>query len=88
MPVNDWLSFAAPIFNAVMIPLLGLADASTNVVEKAPVAKWDFEGDVELAMKECAVIAEPGRGKCLKLVSSSSRATVDTTAALPGRAKP
>ena len=76
------------ILATVMIPLLGLADASTNVVEKAPVAKWDFEGDDELAMKECAVIAEPGRGKCLKLVSSASRATVDTTAALPDVVSP
>ena len=79
--MNDWLSFAALIFFVAMIPLSGLAADSTNVVEKAPDAKWDFEGDDELAMKECAVIAEPGRGKCLKLVSPSSRATVKATAA-------
>ena len=65
-----------------------LSSASTNVVEKLPAAKWDFESSDGLAMKECAILAEPGRGKCLKLVLPSSRATVETTAALPDVASP
>lgn len=76
------------IFFVAMIPLSGLAADSTNVVEKAPDAKWDFESDDGLTTKGCAILAEPGRGKCLKLVSPSSRATVETTAALPDVVSP
>ena len=73
-----------------MIPLSGLSEASTNVVERMPVAKWDFEGaeSATIRKNDCAVVAEPRHGKCLKLVSSASRATVKTTAKLPDVASP
>ena len=76
------------ILATAMISLSGLSAASANDVEKPPAAKWDFESDAGLAAKGCAILAEPGRGKCLKLVSPSSRATVETTAALPDVVSP
>ena len=80
--------FVVLMFSAAMISLSGLSAASANDVEKPPAAKWDFESDAGLAAKGCAILAEPGRGKCLKLVSPSSRATVETTAALPDVVSP
>ena len=35
--------FVVLMFSAAIIPLSGLAAASTNVAERLPVAKWDFE---------------------------------------------
>ena len=43
MFVNDCLSFVVLIIFAAIIPLLGVAAGSTNVAERLPVAKWDFE---------------------------------------------
>ena len=73
------------ILVAATIPLSGLPAASTNTVARTPVAKWDFEATEVAAMKTtaCAIVSEAGRGKCLKLVSSASRATVKTAAKLP-----
>ena len=51
--------------------------------EKLLAAKWDFESSDGLAMKKCAILAEPGHGNCLKLLAPASRATVKTTAMLP-----
>ena len=56
--------------------------------EKLPAAKWDFESSDGLAMKKCAILAEPGHGNCLKLLSPASRATAKTTAKLPDVASP
>ena len=86
--MNNCLILIMLMFSAAMVPLSGLAADSANVAENLPAAKWDFESDDGLTTKDCAILAEPGRGKCLKLVSPSPRATADTTAALPGRAKP
>lgn len=33
--------------------------------EKLPAAKWDFESSDGLAMKKCAILAEPGNGKAV-----------------------
>ena len=71
------------MFSAAMIPLSGLAADSTNAVENLPAAKWDFEGSDGLVMKKCSICNDPERGKCLKLVSSASRATARTAAKLP-----
>jgi len=76
------------MFFAALISLSGLAAASTNVAEKLPVAKWDFDGSDGLAMKKCSICDEPGRGKCLRLFSSASRATAKTMAKLPDIASP
>ena len=56
--------------------------------EKLPAAKWDFESSDGLAMKKCAILAEPGHGKCFKLLSPASRATAKTTAKLPDVTSP
>ena len=55
---------------------------------RSPAAKWDFESSDGLAMKKCAICAEPGRGNCLKLLSPASRATAKTTAKLPDVTSP
>ncbi|MBE6383578.1 MAG: hypothetical protein E7049_11295, partial [Lentisphaerae bacterium] len=86
--MNNCLTLVVLMFSAAMVPLSGLAADSTNAVENLPAAKWDFENNDGLVMKECAILAEPGRGKCLKLVSLSSRATIETTAALPDVVSP
>ena len=57
--------------------------SATNTVENLPAAKWDFEGSDGLVMKKCSICNDPERGKCLKLVSSASRATARTAAKLP-----
>ena len=85
--MNNCLALGVVMFFAAMIPLHGLASA-TNAVDKLPAAKWDFESSDGLAMKKCAILVEPGRGKCLKLLSSASRATVKTAAKLPDVASP
>lgn len=80
--------FVVLMFSAAMIPLSGLAADSANAVENLPAAKWDFEGSDGLVMKKCSICNDPERGKCLKLVSSASRATARTTAKLPDVAFP
>ena len=42
--------------------------------EKLLAAKWDFESSDGLAMKKCAILAEPGHGNCLKLLAQRGRA--------------
>ena len=81
--MDNCLSLVLLMISAAMVPLSGLAAASTNVAEKLPVAKWDFEGSDGLVMKKCSICNDPERGKCLKLVSAASRATARTTAKLP-----
>ena len=81
--MNNCLSLVVLMFSAAIIPLSGLAAASTNVAERLPVAKWDFEGSDGLVMKKCSICNDPERGKCLKLVSYASRATARTMAKLP-----
>ena len=81
--MNNCLTLVVLMFSAAMIPLSGLAADSTNAVENLPAAKWDFEGSDGLVMKKCSICNDPERGKCLKLVSSASRATARTTAKLP-----
>ena len=66
----------------------GAALCAVGEDEKLPAAKWDFESCDGLAMKKCAIVSEPGRGKCLMLLSSASRATVKTAAKLPDVASP
>ena len=78
--MNNCLILVVLMFSAAMVPLSGLAAASTNVAERLPVAKWDFDGSDGLVMKKCSICNDPERGKCLKLVSSASRATARTTA--------
>ena len=86
--MDNCLSLVLLMFSAAIIPLPGLAAASTNVVENLPAAKWDFEGRDGLALKKCSICNDPERGKCLKLVSSASRATARTMAKLPDVAFP
>ena len=49
--MNNCLILVVLMFSAAMVPLPGLAADSTNVAEKLPVAKWDFEGSDGLVMK-------------------------------------
>ena len=86
--MNTCLTIVVLMFSAAMIPLSGLAADSTNVVENLPAAKWDFERSDGLSMKKCSICDESGRGKCLRLVSSASRATAKTAASLPDVASP
>ena len=81
--MDNCLSLVLLMISAAIIPLSGLAADLTNAVENLPAAKWDFEGSDGLVMKKCSICNDPERGKCLKLVSSASRATARTAAKLP-----
>lgn len=72
--MNNCLILVVLMFSAAMVPLSGLAADSTNAVENLPAAKWDFDGSDGLVMKKCSVCKDQERGKCLKLVSTASRA--------------
>ena len=86
--MNNSSILAALLFSAAIFPLPGFAANPADAAEKALVAKWDFERSCTLTMKKCAIIDEPGRGKCLQLVSSASRATAKTSTRLPNVVSP
>ena len=86
--VTRFLSLAVLMHFAAMISPSGFAADSTNAVGNLPAAKWDFERSDGLSMKKCSICDESGRGKCLRLVSSASRATAKTAASLPDVASP
>ncbi len=72
---------AAKAFAAVFALAAGFVRAAPDL--PVPAGKWTFECGEVVKLENAAIANDPAKGMCLRLVSSSSKATADAPAGIP-----